>query len=109
MGFGKVYDKNREFVLTSSPSMDILISSNLERLIYRICGDDPVMNKEFMESLQNTGVYHITKEMKEQLESYSGGYASEAETAATIKELYERNKNIGRNTWIQIKKYKGYL
>ena len=84
------YDKNREFVLTSSPSMDILISSNLERLIYRICGDNPVMNKEFMESLQNTGVYHITKEMKEKLESYSGGFASETETAATIKELYEK-------------------
>ena len=84
------YDRNREFVLTSSPSMDILISSNLERLIYRICGDDPVMNKDFMESLQNTGVYHITKEMKEQLESYSGGYASEAETAETIKSLYEK-------------------
>ena len=84
------YDKNREFVLTSSPSMDILISSNLERLIYRICGDNPVMNKEFMESLQNTGIYHITKEMKEQLESYSGGYASEAETAETIKALYEK-------------------
>ena len=48
------------------------------------------MNKEFMESLQNTGVYHITKEMKEQLESYSGGYASEAETAETIKSLYEK-------------------
>ena len=43
-----------------------------------------------MESLQNTGVYHITKEMKEQLESYSGGYASEAETAETIKALYDK-------------------
>ena len=84
------YDKNREFVLTSSPSMDILISSNLERLIYRICGDNPAMNKEFMESLQETGIYHITKEMKEQLESYSGGYASEAQTAETIKNLYEK-------------------
>ena len=42
--------------------MDILISSNLERLIYRICGDDAAKNKDFMESLQNTGVYHITEE-----------------------------------------------
>jgi threonine synthase len=48
------------------------------------------MNKEFMESLQETGIYHITKEMKEQLESYSGGYASEAQTAETIKNLYEK-------------------
>ena len=84
------YDKNREFVLTTSPSMDILISSNLERLIYRICGNDPVMNKDFMESLQKTGVYRITKEMKEELESYHGGFATEEETAATIKDLYEK-------------------
>ena len=84
------YDKNREFILTSSPSMDILISSNLERLIYRICGDDAAKNKEFMESLKETGVYSITEEMKHQLEGYSGGFASEEETAAKIKELYEK-------------------
>ncbi len=84
------YDKNREFILTSSPSMDILISSNLERLIYRICGDDAAKNKEFMESLKETGVYSITEEMKHQLEGYSGGFASEEETSAKIKELYEK-------------------
>lgn len=84
------YDKNREFILTSSPSMDILISSNLERLIYRICGDDPEVNKEFMESLKTEGVYHITKDMKEQLECYSGGFASEVEIADKIKNLYEK-------------------
>ncbi len=84
------YDKNREFILTSSPSMDILISSNLERLIYRICGDDAAKNKEFMESLKETGVYSITEEMKHKLEGYSGGFASEEETSAKIKELYEK-------------------
>ena len=84
------YDKNREFMLTSSPSMDILISSNLERLIYRICGNDPVKNREFMESLKNTGVYSITEDMKKQLEEYSGGFASEKETAKKIKALYEK-------------------
>ena len=84
------YDKNREFILTSSPSMDILISSNLERLIYRICGDDPEINKEFMESLKTDGVYRITKDMKEQLECYSGGFASEKEIADKIKNLYEK-------------------
>ena len=104
------YDRNREFVLTSSPSMDILISSNLERLIYRICGDDPVMNKDFMESLQNTGVYHITKEMKEQLESYSGGYASEAETAETIKSLYEKTGYvIDTHTAVAASVYRKYV
>ena len=45
------YDKNREFVLTTSPSMDILISSNLERLIYLICGEDSEKTKELMEEL----------------------------------------------------------
>ena len=48
------YDKNREFILTNSPSMDILISSNLERLIYRIAGDDAEANKKMMEELQKT-------------------------------------------------------
>lgn len=54
------YDRNRDFVLTSSPSMDILISSNLERLIYRIAGDDPGKNKELMDALNQGGVYTIT-------------------------------------------------
>ena len=48
------YDKNREFVLTTSPSMDILISSNLERLIYLICGEDSEKTKELMEELKTT-------------------------------------------------------
>ena len=61
------YDKNREFVLTSSPSMDILISSNLERLIYLICGEDSEKTKELMEELNTTGKYTITPEMKEKL------------------------------------------
>jgi len=50
-----VYDRNRNFVLTTSPSMDILISSNLERLIYLSCGEDDVKNRELMESLAKTG------------------------------------------------------
>lgn len=83
------YDKNREFILTSSPSMDILISSNLERLIYRIAGNDADKNKAFMESLSKTGVYSITDEMKNGLVDFIGGYASEAETATEIKTVYD--------------------
>lgn len=83
------YDKNREFILTSSPSMDILISSNLERLIYRIAGNDADKNQELMKSLQDNGSYEITEEMKAQLSEFYGNYASEAETAAVIKEVYE--------------------
>ena len=83
------YDRNREFVLTTSPSMDILISSNLERLIYRIAGNSAKKNSELMESLKNTGKYEITPEMKAQLSDFYGNYATEAEDAATIKKLYE--------------------
>ncbi len=83
------YDRNREFVLTSSPSMDILISSNLERLIYRIAGNDAEKDKELMAALSGQGRYEITKEMKAQLQDFYGNYASEEETAAEIKRLYE--------------------
>lgn len=83
------YDRNREFVLTSSPSMDILISSNLERLIYRIAGEDAARNAELMKSLAQTGSYEITERMREQLADFYGDYASEEETAARIKSMYE--------------------
>lgn len=83
------YDRNREFVLTASPSMDILISSNLERLIYRIAGNDPEKNKELMAALNQGGVYRITEEMKAQLTDFYGNYASEEETFKKIHDLYD--------------------
>ncbi len=83
------YDKNREFMLTNSPSMDILISSNLERLIYRIAGNDADKNAELMKSLSTTGKYEITAEMKAELADFYGNYTSETETAAVIKDLFE--------------------
>ena len=83
------YDRNRDFILTSSPSMDILISSNLERLIYRIAGNDAQKNTEMMKELASDGKYAITDEMRAQLEEFYGNYTSEDETAATIKKLYE--------------------
>ncbi len=84
------YDKNREFVLTNSPSMDILISSNLERLIYRIAGNDAAKNTALMKKLSSEGRYEITPEMKAQLEEFYGNYTSEEETAKVIKDLYEK-------------------
>ncbi len=84
-----VYDKNREFMLTSSPSMDILISSNLERLIYHIAGDDAEKNAALMAQLSSDGKYEITAEMKAQLASFYGNYATQEETAAEIKDVYE--------------------
>lgn len=84
------YDRNRNFVLTSSPSMDILISSNLERLIYRIAGNDPEKNREMMNELKTEGKYSITADMKEQLADFYGNYASEEETQQTIHDLYDK-------------------
>lgn len=84
------YDRNRDFILTTSPSMDILISSNLERLIYLIAGNDADKNRELMQSLSSDGKYSITEEMKSRLEDFVGGYASEAEVAETIRRIYEK-------------------
>lgn len=84
------YDRNRPFVLTSSPSMDILISSNLERLIYMIAGADPKKNEHLMMELSQDGAYTITEEMKAKLADFYGNYATEAETAARIKSVYEK-------------------
>ena len=84
------YDRNREFVLTSSPSMDILISSNLERLIYRIAGNDAEKNAEFMRALTEEGKYMITDEMRAQLADFYGNYTTEEETAEVIRDLYEK-------------------
>ena len=82
------YDRNREFVLTSSPSMDILISSNLERLIYQIAGNDPEKNAQLMAALSGQGRYEITEQMKNGLQDFYGNYASEEETADTIRRIY---------------------
>lgn len=83
------YDKNREFILTSSPSMDILISSNLERLIYHISGNDAAKTAALMEDLRAKGSYAITDQMREGLSLFAGGYATEEETAAAIRRIYE--------------------
>ena len=89
-----VYDKNREFILTTSPSMDILISSNLERLIYHIAGDDAQKNTAFMKDLNTNGKYEITDEMRKQLDLFYGNYCSEEETADAIRSLYEKTGYI---------------
>ncbi len=83
------YDRNREFILTTSPSMDILISSNLERLIYKIAGADSEKDAALMNDLTQKGKYEITDKMKAELADFYGNYATESETAAQIKKLYE--------------------
>ncbi len=85
------YDKNRDFILTTSPSMDILISSNLERLIYRIAGNDAEKNSELMKELSEKGSYEITDEMKHSLFKFYGNYANVEEVADTIRKVYDED------------------
>lgn len=84
------YDRNRDFILTTSPSMDILISSNLERLIYRIAGEDAKANAALMQSLTTEGRYEITPQMRQALQDFYGNYSNEEETGQTIHDLYEK-------------------
>ena len=84
------YNKNREFKLTSSPSMDILISSNLERLIYLLTGEDPEKTMDYMEALKEKGEYKITDEIKRNLEDFYAGYSKEEETFEAISSLYKK-------------------
>ena len=84
-----VYDRNRKFILTSSPSMDILISSNLERLIYLSCGGDGEYVKKLMQELAKGGKYTVTPAMKDFMKDFVGGYADEKMNFAGIKSLYD--------------------
>lgn len=84
-----IYNKNREFILTSSPSMDILISSNLERLIYKVCGNSPELNSTYMKDLANKGVYTLNINQIARLEDFVPGYADEKTNAEEIKRVYD--------------------
>ena len=84
-----VYDKRREFFVTTSPSMDILVSSNLERLIFRITGEDAAQTAEWMKQLSAGGKYEIKEEMKERLSDFRAEFCSEEEAAEAIRRVYE--------------------
>ncbi|HOR85220.1 MAG TPA: threonine synthase [Bacillota bacterium] len=84
-----IYDKNRDFINTMSPSMDILVSSNLERLIFSLCGENTEKVRELMEQLAEKGIYKIKDFTREQLNGFYGGYASETDTSEAIREMYE--------------------
>lgn len=86
---GGTYDKNRPFMLTSSPSMDILVSSNLERLIYRAAGEDAAKTAAFMEELRMSGRYGLSAEEREVFAEFIGGCATEEENFDGIRKLYE--------------------
>lgn len=84
------YDRQREFTLTISPSMDILISSNLERLIYKLSGNDAAKNADFMKQLKDCGKYLIDEDMLKGLGGFEAGFATEDETVSTISSVYKK-------------------
>lgn len=105
-----VYDKKRDFVLTMSPSMDILISSNLERLIFMATGNDDEMNRKLMSALSEKGQYEITEDMKKYLSDFIGGYTGEEETASIINKIYKKEGYlIDTHTAVAANVYEGYV
>ena len=84
-----IYDKKREFLLTISPSMDILISSNLERLIYLSTNSNSEKTAELMADLAGKGEYKISEDMREKMADFIGGFATEEEDKEAIRQTYE--------------------
>ncbi len=103
-----VYDKNREFKTTISPSMDILISSNLERLLADMADESFV--KDCMKRLAETGRYEVTEEIKKKInENFVGGFCDDIKTKQTIKEVWENyNYLIDTHTAVACAVYKEY-
>ncbi len=80
-----VYDRNRPFYTTVSPSMDILISSNLERLLYLLSGEDDRLTADYMAQLSATGRYEVSPNLREQIQNlFAAGFSTEAQTEAMI-------------------------
>lgn len=104
-----VYDIRREFHLTNSPSMDILISSNLERLLYHLSGDDGEQIKALMEDLDGKKVYEVSDKIKEGLKVFYGGFATVEETNETIGKVYkEASYLMDTHTAVAYKVYEDY-
>ena len=89
-----IYDKRRQLKLTDSPSMDILISSNLERLLSALSDGDSKLIDKLMNELSDSGVYEVPKSIKGKLEDFYGGFASQSETSETIKRVYENSDYV---------------
>ncbi len=105
-----VYDKRRKLVMTISPSMDILVSSNLERLLWTISERDAKKVKELMNSLKEKGYYRIDSEMKKRLIDFYGGFVLREESRQCIKEIFEKSKYlIDPHTAVAYTVYKKYI
>ena len=104
-----VYDINREFYCTNSPSMDILISSNLERLLYHLSGDDGTLIAELMESLEKEKKYTVSEKIRSGMADFAAGYADEDATKRAIAEMYEDfGYLIDTHTAVAYKVYEDY-
>ena len=105
------YDKNRDFITTVSPSMDILVSSNLERLLYILSGRNDEETKEYMTSLKTKGVYTVNENIKTVVtEMFSGGYCSEEDTIKTITSLYNDTHYLcDTHTAVAVNVYEKYI
>jgi len=105
-----VYDKRRKLIMTISPSMDILVSSNLERLLWAISERETQKVKELINSLREKGYYRIGFEMKEKLKDFYGGFASPEESRHSIKEIFEKSKYLtDPHTAVAYAVYKKYI
>ena len=106
-----VYDKNRAFYTTVSPSMDILVSSNLERLLYKMSGDNDVETKGYMDALKAEGRYEVSGAIKEKIGAiFYGGFADEDATEATIHDLFEQEHYLcDTHTAVAVAVYDEYV
>ncbi len=106
-----VYDKNRDFYTTISPSMDILVSSNLERLLYKLSDNNDELVKDLMNKLKTDGVYAVPDEIKNRITScFYGGFCDEDNTKATIKNLFESKKYLcDTHTSVAVSVYDSYV
>ena len=105
-----VYDMNREFYLTNSPSMDILISSNLERLLYHLSGNDGEEMSRLMTALEQEKKYEVSDKIREGLKDFYGGFATVEDTNETIGKMYRENGYlIDTHTAVAYKVYEDYV
>ena len=104
------YDINRDFYLTNSPSMDILISSNLERLLYHLSGNDGDEIKSLMAALENEKHYKVSDKIREGMKDFCGGSATVEETNETIGQMYDEHSYLmDTHTAVAYKVYKDYV